>query len=129
MAILQQAQGLIGIAVILAALTALEASPLAGRVGYDVMINSDEETGSQASAGLIAELARGKTAALTYEPALPDGSPSGIEVLPFEVPGKGVLFEEELAKTGSSDKTQIYGEIGLKYGNALAHGVLRGLAV
>lgn len=47
----------------------------------------------------------------------------------LEVPGKGVLFEEELAKTGSSDKTQIYGEIGLKYGNALAHGVLRGLAV
>ncbi len=66
-----------GIAVILAALTALEASPLAGRVGYDVMINSDEETGSHASAALIAELARGKTAALTYEPALPDGTLAG----------------------------------------------------
>jgi len=66
-----------GISVILAALTALEASPLAGRVGYDVMINSDEETGSQASAGLIAELAKGKTAALTYEPALPDGTLAG----------------------------------------------------
>jgi glutamate carboxypeptidase len=63
-----------GISVILAALTALEASPLANRVGYDVMINSDEETGSQASAALIAELAKGKTAALTYEPALPDGT-------------------------------------------------------
>src|SRR3546814_8999459 len=34
-----------GIAVILAALSALEGSPLAPRVGYDVMINSDEETG------------------------------------------------------------------------------------
>ncbi|HJS12311.1 hydrolase [Sphingopyxis sp.] len=66
-----------GISVILAALTALEASPLAGRVGYDVMINSDEETGSQASARLIAELAKGKTAALTYEPALPDGTLAG----------------------------------------------------
>ncbi len=66
-----------GISVILAALTALEASPLAGRVGYDVMINSDEETGSQASAALIAELAKGKTAALTYEPALPDGTLAG----------------------------------------------------
>lgn len=44
-------------------------------------------------------------------------------------PGKGVLFEEELAKTGSADKTQIYGEIGLKYGSERAHGVLRGLAV
>ncbi|WP_260582523.1 hydrolase [Sphingopyxis sp. PET50] len=66
-----------GIAVILAALTALEASPLADRVGYDVMINSDEETGSHASAALIARLAAGKTAALTYEPALPDGTLAG----------------------------------------------------
>ncbi|WP_432770858.1 MAG: hydrolase [Sphingopyxis sp.] len=66
-----------GIAVILAALTALETSPLAPRVGYDVMINSDEETGSHASAALIAELAAGKTAALTYEPALPDGTLAG----------------------------------------------------
>jgi hypothetical protein len=45
----------------------------------------------------------------------------------LNVPNKGVLFEEELAKTGSSDKTQIYGEIGLEYGNEAAHGVLRGL--
>ena len=66
-----------GISVILSALTALEASPLASRVGYDVMINSDEETGSHASAALIAELAKGKTAALTYEPALPDGTLAG----------------------------------------------------
>ena len=66
-----------GNAVILAALTALEASPLAPRIGYDVMINSDEETGSHASAALIAELAKGKAAALTYEPALPDGTLAG----------------------------------------------------
>ena len=66
-----------GISVILAALQALETSPLASRVGYDVMINSDEETGSHASAALIAELAKGKTAALTYEPALPDGGLAG----------------------------------------------------
>jgi glutamate carboxypeptidase len=66
-----------GISVILAALTALEASPFAARVGYDVMINSDEETGSHASARLIAELAKGKTAALTYEPAMPDGTLAG----------------------------------------------------
>ena len=39
------------------------------------MINSDEETGSLASRALIEELARGKYAALTYEPsALPDGT-------------------------------------------------------
>jgi hypothetical protein len=45
----------------------------------------------------------------------------------LDIPSKGVLFEEELAKTGASDKTQIYGEIGLAYGNQAAHGVLRGL--
>lgn len=68
-----------GIAVILAALDAFEkASPHAAAIGYDVMINSDEETGSLSSAPLIAELAAGKAAALTYEPsALPDGTLAG----------------------------------------------------
>lgn len=47
----------------------------------------------------------------------------------LDIPDKGVLFEEELARTGSSIKSQIYGEIGLKYGNPLTHGVYRGLAV
>src|SRR5690606_2190515 len=64
-----------GIAVILAALTAFETSEIAKTVGYDVIINSDEETGSLSSAALIERLARGKAAALTYEPsALPDGT-------------------------------------------------------
>jgi glutamate carboxypeptidase len=67
-----------GIAVMLAALKAFEASDLASRVGYDVLINSDEEVGSPGSAALIAELAQGKRAALTYEPsALPDGTLAG----------------------------------------------------
>lgn len=67
-----------GIAVILAALAAFEHSPAARDVGYDVMINSDEETGSLSSAPLIAQLAAGKAAALTYEPsALPDGTLAG----------------------------------------------------
>jgi glutamate carboxypeptidase len=66
-----------GLSVILAALSAVEASPLAARIGYDVLINSDEETGSRASARLIAALAQGKMAALTYEPALPDGTLAG----------------------------------------------------
>jgi glutamate carboxypeptidase len=64
-----------GIAVMLAALQAFEAGPAAASVGYDVLLNSDEETGSLSSAALIAELADGKAAALTYEPAaLPDGT-------------------------------------------------------
>lgn len=62
-----------GLAVMLAALRAFEATR--PHAGYDVLINADEETGSPSSARLIAELARGKTAALTYEPAaLPDGT-------------------------------------------------------
>lgn len=67
-----------GIVVILAALKAFEASPSAPSLGYDVLINSDEETGSLSSAALIERLARGKIAALTYEPsALPDGTLAG----------------------------------------------------
>ena len=64
-----------GIAVMLHALMAFEETASASGLGYDVLINSDEETGSLASAALIAELAAGKLAALTYEPAaLPDGT-------------------------------------------------------
>ena len=64
-----------GIAVMLHALLAFERTAHASGLGYDVLINSDEETGSLASAALIAELAAGKLAALTYEPAaLPDGT-------------------------------------------------------
>ncbi|WP_375286382.1 hydrolase [Sphingomonas sp.] len=66
-----------GLMVMLAALEAVEASPLASRLGYEVVINSDEETGSFSSSALIAEAARGKVAALTYEPALPDGTLAG----------------------------------------------------
>jgi glutamate carboxypeptidase len=60
-----------GIALMLAGLRAFEES--LPTLGYDVMINSDEETGSASSAPLIRELAQGKIAALTYEPALPGG--------------------------------------------------------
>lgn len=66
-----------GLAVMLAALAAVEASPAAERFGYDVVVNSDEETGSFSSAALITEAARGKVAALTYEPALADGTLAG----------------------------------------------------
>lgn len=64
-----------GLNIILHALRTFETIEGSSRVGYDVMINSDEETGSLASRSLIEELARGKYAALTYEPsALPDGT-------------------------------------------------------
>jgi glutamate carboxypeptidase len=67
-----------GIAIMLAALNAIEETPLAGRIGYEVVINSDEEVGSLGSADLIARAARGKRAALTYEPAAnADGTLAG----------------------------------------------------
>jgi hypothetical protein len=47
----------------------------------------------------------------------------------LNTPGKGVFFEEPLAKTGASDEVQIYGEIGLEYGSEKAHGILQGLAI
>lgn len=67
-----------GIAVMLAALKAVEHHPRARSVGYEVVINSDEEVGSPGSAELISRAARGKRAALIYEPAaLPDGTLAG----------------------------------------------------
>jgi glutamate carboxypeptidase len=66
-----------GLAVMLAALQAVESAGVP-QLGYEVVINSDEEVGSPGSAALIAEAARGKLAALTYEPsALPDGTLAG----------------------------------------------------
>jgi glutamate carboxypeptidase len=66
-----------GIAVMLAALRAVEAVGMPA-LGYEIVVNSDEEVGSAGSAALIAAAARGKRAALTYEPsALPDGTLAG----------------------------------------------------
>lgn len=67
-----------GLCVMLAALKAVESSGSADSIGYEVVINSDEEVGSPASATLLAQAAAGKRAALTYEPAaLPDGTLAG----------------------------------------------------
>ena len=38
-----------------------------------------------------------------FEPALPDGSPSGIEVIAFTVPGKGAWYLEGKAHPGGTD--------------------------
>ena len=86
-----------GIAVMLAALKAVE-SVGTPRLGYEVVINSDEEVGSPGSAPLLAAAARGKKAALTYEPsALPDGT------LAAARPGSGnfsILVEGRSAHAG-----------------------------
>src|SRR5271154_6581168 len=40
----------------------------------------------------------------TFEPALPDGSPSGIEVLPFAVPGKAAWYLEGAVHPGGANE-------------------------
>jgi hypothetical protein len=47
----------------------------------------------------------------------------------MNIPGKGVLFTEPLAKTGASDEEQMYCEFGLRYGNERAHAAMTGLAL
>ncbi|WP_199556395.1 hydrolase [Sandaracinobacteroides hominis] len=66
-----------GIAILLAALKALEASPWAADLGYEVVLNSDEEVSSPGSAPLLMECARRVDAGLTFEPSLPDGTLAG----------------------------------------------------
>ena len=58
----------------LTALKALEASPLAGKIGWEVLLNADEEIGSPGSIGVIKQIAARCDLGLLYEPALPDGT-------------------------------------------------------
>lgn len=46
----------------------------------------------------------------------------------LNIPGKGFLFVEPLAKTGAREESQIYGEVGLKYGNERKHAKITGLS-
>ncbi|HET6816880.1 MAG TPA: DUF5309 family protein [Mycobacteriales bacterium] len=46
----------------------------------------------------------------------------------LEIPGKGLLFTEELARTGSSRKFQLYGEVGLEYGPERYHALIKDLS-
>ncbi|MGW1813287.1 SU10 major capsid protein [Streptomyces sp. NPDC002125] len=46
----------------------------------------------------------------------------------LEIPGKGLLFAEQLAKTGAAEKWQLYGEVGLEYGPETYHGVIKDLS-
>ncbi|MDR3442289.1 MAG: hydrolase [Legionella sp.] len=59
-----------GLIVMLHALTAFEQTEEAQHMGWDVLINSDEEIGSPASSVLFDEIAADYQAALVYEPAM-----------------------------------------------------------
>lgn len=64
-----------GLIVMLQALTAFEQSTFSTDLGWDILINSDEEIGSLASSLLLDELVPHYQAALVYEPAInPTGS-------------------------------------------------------
>lgn len=69
------------------------------------------------------------TANLMTNRYVPDGTIIAVsleECAPriLEVPGKGFLFVEPLGTTGSSSDVQVYGEIGLQYGNERKHAKL-----
>jgi len=63
-----------GLVVLLTALAALERSPFATDIGWEVLLNPDEEIGSPGSGPLLAAAAARHGLGLLYEPALPDGS-------------------------------------------------------
>ena len=61
-----------GIVVMLHALQALEASPLAQHIGWEVLLNADEEIGSPGSRPMIDSVAKRCDFGLLFEPALGD---------------------------------------------------------
>lgn len=62
-----------GLVVLLEALRLLETSPWRDRVGWQVILNSDEEIGSPGSGPVLAEAARQCRLGLIFESALPGG--------------------------------------------------------
>lgn len=63
-----------GLAVMLTALSALERSPWAANIGWEILINPDEEIGSPGSADLLRSAAKRNQLGLLFEPALPGGA-------------------------------------------------------
>jgi glutamate carboxypeptidase len=66
-----------GLMVMLTALHAFERSPLAETIGWEVLINPDEEIGSPAYAKALEDAAKRNHVGLLFEPALSDGGLAG----------------------------------------------------
>ena len=62
-----------GLLVMLLVLGSLERSPHRARIGWEVLMNPDEEIGSTGSAPLLIEAAQRNHFGLIFEPAYPDG--------------------------------------------------------
>ncbi len=63
-----------GLVVMLFALRALEQAPLAANLGWEILLNPDEEIGSPGSSALLREAAKRNHLGLLFEPAMPDGN-------------------------------------------------------
>lgn len=67
-----------GLSVMLGALQAFEQGPLKDKIGYQIVITPDEETGNFASAPYLTEAAQsGAMIGMTYEPCMDTGAMSG----------------------------------------------------
>jgi glutamate carboxypeptidase len=66
-----------GLLVMGLALAALERSPWKERIGWEVLLNPDEEIGSEGSAPLFVEAAGRNALGLVFEPSFPDGNLAG----------------------------------------------------
>lgn len=90
-----------GLVVMLNALLAFEQSPLAEKVGWQVIINPDEELGSPGSSGLLHDAAVAADWGLLFEPTLPDGTliswRKGSGNFTFVVHGKAVHSGRDFA--------------------------------
>ena len=62
-----------GLVVMLAALQAFEKTPHAAKIGYEILLGPDEETGSQGSAPLLEAAAKRHRLGLVFEPARANG--------------------------------------------------------
>ncbi|GAA2696491.1 SU10 major capsid protein [Actinoplanes palleronii] len=104
-------------------------------------------TAAYSTAGYVTKELQGNIGGVTVDQIITDFGPMGImldrampqdtiaivtmgQLAPvfLEVPGKGHFFEEPLAKTGATDRNQLYGEVGLAYGNQMTHAKITGLA-
>ena len=91
-----------GLVVMLYALRALERSPLADRIGWEVIINPDEELGSPGSERFLKARAAEADFGLLFEPSLPNGdlvsSRKGVGNFSFVVRGKSAHSGREFEK-------------------------------
>lgn len=95
-----------GLVVLLTALQALEKSPYAEKIGWEVIINPDEEIGSPGSHTLFKDAASRHALALLFEPAHSDGSivtsRAGSMKLSIVVKGKSAHAGRDFAKGRSA---------------------------